>query len=301
MAAMKKTPTKSETKLGQKEITSSVISLERRPQLDIKLDVKFDILQQILQRIQNPPKGGLSRLAVFDLDSTLFDVSPRLQRVLEDFAKDPSHQKMFPEVISFFQGIQTHQTDWGVSHALKRAGLEQASPKFQETLRDFWRRTFFSNEYLHHDVPFEGAVEFVNALSASGVEIIYLTGRDEHRMGLGSPEVLRKWNFPLDGKKDHLVLKPHRGMDDAEFKRDWFVDLNKANYEVIWFFENEPVNIHLIRDDVPEIDIIFFDSTHSGRAPEPENLPRIKHFVIESYPTELLKTPSRGPSTKGGE
>ncbi|MBK7960576.1 MAG: hypothetical protein IPK04_04810 [Bdellovibrionales bacterium] len=61
---MKKTPTKSETKLGQKEITSSVISLERRPQLDVKLDIKFDILQQILQRIQNPPKGGLLRLAV---------------------------------------------------------------------------------------------------------------------------------------------------------------------------------------------------------------------------------------------
>lgn len=293
MADMKKTLTKSEAKPGQKKTERGVISQRHGTQ--------NDVLEQILLRIQHPPKGDLARLAVFDLDSTLFDVSPRLQKVLDDFAKDPDHQKMFPEVISFFKGIQTHQTDWGVSHALKRAGLEDASPEFQETLRDFWRQTFFSNEYLHHDVPFEGAVEFVKTLSSSGVEIIYLTGRDEQRMGLGSPEVLKKWNFPLDGKKDHLVLKPHRRMDDAKFKRDWFANLDKTKYEVIWFFENEPVNIHLIRDDVPEIDIIFFDSTHSGRAQEPENLPRIKHFVIDRYPTQISKPPSRGHSTQGGD
>jgi hypothetical protein len=296
MAAMKKTPAKPENCPAENHITHHSNNnqlndqLNDRPNDQLKASERPDILQRILHLIQGPPQAGLSRLAVFDLDSTLFDVSPRLQRVLDDFAMDPIHRKMFPEVLSFFQGIRTHQTDWGVSHALKRAGLEQSSSEFKQTMQDFWRRTFFSNEYLHHDIPFEGAVDFVQTLAHAGVEIIYLTGRDKHRMGLGSPEVLRKWNFPLDGKNSHLVLKPHRGMDDAEFKRDWFLDLDKTRYEIIWFFENEPVNIHLIRDDIPEIDIIFFDSTHSGRALEPEDLPRIRHFLIDGYPTSHSKS-----------
>lgn len=241
------------------------------------------VLNQIVERLKLPVPAGLSRLAVFDLDSTLFDVSPRLQKVLDDFAKDPMHQQLFPEAMSFFQGIKAEQTDWGVSHALKRSGMTQGSPEFQKTLLDYWRKTFFSNEYLHQDIPFPGAVDFVQRLAQAGVQIIYLTGRDQHRMGVGSREVLQKWDFPLHESLARLVLKPHRGLDDAEFKRDWFRDLQLSNYEVIWFFENDPVNIHRVREDIPEIDIIFFDSTHSGKAPEPDTLPRIKHFVIDSF------------------
>lgn len=247
------------------------------------IEKPFHILQQILERIAQPRPLGLSRLAVFDLDSTLFDVSPRLQKVLEDFALNPAYQKQFPEAMPFFQQIKAEKTDWGIRQALERSGLKDAGPEFQNTIRDFWRTAFFSDSYLQYDIPYEGAVEFVKKIYDSGVEIIYLTGRDQHRMGLGSPEILRKWEFPLDGAQAHLVLKPDRSMDDAIFKKDWFLKLPKDTYEVIWFFENEPVNIHLVRKEVPEIDIIFFDSTHSRQALPPDDLPMIKHFIIDSY------------------
>jgi hypothetical protein len=102
-------------------------------------------------------------------------------------------------------------------------------------------------------------------------------------MGKGSHEVLLKWGFPLDDKKSKLVLKPHKSMDDGEFKRDWFKAGELSKYEKIWFFENEPVNIHLVQEHTPHIEIIFFDSTHSRKAIPPENLPAIMHFLLDEH------------------
>lgn len=122
-----------------------------------------NILHKILVQSQKPLASGLKRLAVFDLDSTLFDVSPRLQKVLDDFAKDPLHQNLFPETLPFFRSVKAELTDWGVDHALKRAGLDKPSLQFQKALGQYWRRAFFSNEYLHYDIPFPGAVDFVQS------------------------------------------------------------------------------------------------------------------------------------------
>mgnify|MGYP003611384216 CR=1 FL=1 len=74
-------------------------------------------------------------------------------------------------------------------------------------------------------------------------------------MGLGSVEVLKKWNFPLHSRAQ-LVLKPEKGMDDARFKSDWFAQVPPNAYQKIWFFE----------------------STHSGKAPSPQHLPTLTHF-----------------------
>ncbi|WP_374031064.1 hypothetical protein [Bdellovibrio bacteriovorus] len=54
------------------------------------------MLEQILVNIQDLTKQGKTSLAVFDLDSTLFDVSPRLERILLDFAASPLNQKKIP-------------------------------------------------------------------------------------------------------------------------------------------------------------------------------------------------------------
>src|SRR5690606_15584018 len=128
-----------------------------------------------------------------------------------------------------------------------------------------------SNSYLHYDQPYEGAVDYVQALHQAGAHIIYLTGRDVERMGEGSVEVLKKWNFPMNDKAE-LVLKPHRSMDDAEFKSDWFIKACRIDFEKIYFFENEPVNLHKILKTCPQVEMIFFKSTHAGKAAPPENL-----------------------------
>lgn len=236
-------------------------------------------LRQILDKIGEIARSGGRSLAVFDLDSTLFDVGPRLQRILEDFAKLPDHQARFPDQLRHFDQIKVLPGDWGIKDALLRTGMADAPEEFLEAVRHYWRTHFFSNDGLEHDIPYPGAVDFVRRLHELGADIVYLTGRDVHRMGTGSAKVLEKWKFPLDPKA-RLELKPDRRMDDALFKADWFLALPERHYEHIWFFENEPVNIHALRPKAPHVAIVFFASTHSRMAEPPTDLPVISHFVI---------------------
>ncbi|QDK38900.1 HAD family hydrolase [Bdellovibrio sp. NC01] len=237
------------------------------------------MLEALLVNIQNISAKGAKCLAVFDLDSTLFDVSPRLERILLDFAAEPEFQKRFPEQVALFKGIKTRHTDWGFTNALQRIGLDGKHPDFEEALHDYWYERFFSNEYLEFDHPSEGAVEFVKDVVEAGAEIAYLTGRDVQRMGPGSESVLRKWNFPINDRA-RLILKPHKSMDDAEFKTDWIVgEVNQNKFEKIYFFDNEPVILHRMNDKCPQVQIYFLDTTHSGKAHPPENLPRLLNFL----------------------
>lgn len=239
------------------------------------------MLESLLNRIQIITAKKSRCLVVFDLDSTLFDVSPRLERILLDFAATPEFQQRFPKQVALFKDIKTLSSDWGITGSLARAGVDDQHPEFRKTLMDFWHQHFFSNEYLQYDLPTEGAVDFVNDVARIGAEITYLTGRDVQRMGVGSEKVLRKWGLPLNNQAK-LVLKPNKILDDAEFKTDWFLEALTQNYEKIYFFENEPVILHLMAKKCPQVESYFFDSTHSGKAHPPDNLPRIINFLRSS-------------------
>jgi hypothetical protein len=239
------------------------------------------MLQQILGDIQSTINQRQKCLVVFDLDSTLFDVSPRLERILLDFASFPVNQRRFPEQVSLLKNIKVLRQDWGITGAMQRVGLDDKHPDFQEAVRAYWQKNFFSNHYLQFDDIYEGALDFVQALDKMGAEISYLTGRDVARMGPGSLEVLQAWNFPIH-EKAQLVLKPHLSMDDAQFKTDYFIDVEKKGYEKIYFFENEPVNLHHLMRFCPHVKMIFFDSTHAGKAARPENIPSIMDFLLSA-------------------
>lgn len=238
-------------------------------------------LRQILMKIAELKTQGQTSLAVFDLDSTLFDVSPRLERILMDFAAEPENKKRFPEQVKLFRHIKTLRTDWGIQGALVRAGLDGHHPEFQLAVKDYWHERFFSSHYLQYDQPYEGAIAYVKAVAAAGAHVAYLTGRDQERMGTGSEEVLQQWDFPLVLGQADLVLKPHKDIDDALFKKEWFDEALKEGHGQIWFFENEPVNIHLIRERCPAVEVIFMDSTHAGKAEAPQDIETIMNFLCD--------------------
>ncbi len=238
-------------------------------------------LQRILQQVKELKSTGKNTLLVFDLDSTLFDVSPRLKKIMRDFAEVPENQQRFPNAVDILKNIETFRSDWGIKNAVVRAGLDSHHADFHEALKSFWLQHFFSNHYLNFDIPYEGAVEYVQTLSKLGADIVYLTGRDVHRMGPGSAEILEKWKFPLNSSNAQLVLKPQKGMNDAQFKSDWFSVLPEEKYSQIWFFENEPVNVNLVRIEHPKVEIVFFESTHSGKEEAPSDLPRVINFLIQ--------------------
>lgn len=240
-------------------------------------------LQQILETARKAKKNNQKVLAVFDIDSTLFDVSPRLEKILLEFADDPHMQKKFPEQIPLLKQIKTLGTDWGITNALERVGLDGHHQDFQDSVHQWWHERFFSNEYVKYDKPYEGAVDFVKALYKAGAEVVYLTGRDIDRMGIGSPQVMKDNNFPLDEISAHLVLKPHKSMNDARFKTDWFLQEKNLNYDHIYFFENEPVNVHLVIKECPKVEVIFFNSAHSGKAQPPTDIPHIMDYLCHIH------------------
>lgn len=242
-----------------------------------------NLLFKIENTIKDLTTQGSKSLVVFDLDSTLFDVSPRLQQIIVDFAALEENQKKFPSQIAKFHHVKTTPSDWGIKLALQRAGINDEHPEFHSTIMQFWIEKFFSNHYLHFDQPIPGAVDYVNAIAEAGADIVYLTGRDIERMAIGSEEVLKKWGLPLNHKAT-LQLKPHKSMDDAEFKTDWFIEAQKKSYSKIYFFENEPVILHRMAEKCPGIECIFLDSTHSGKAHPPENLPRLMNFLRTRHP-----------------
>jgi Haloacid dehalogenase-like hydrolase len=233
--------------------------------------------------IENPAKvvfreivsnAGQRPLVVFDLDSTLFDVSPRTQQILNEFLNNQQIQAKFAQEIEHLKGLKVLSGDWGIKQAIIRSGLK-SSEGFYKALRDFWRRRFFSSDYLHIDRPYKGAIEYVQALSRSQIEIYYLTGRDEQNMKRGTLETLAFWGLPLADESTHLIMKPVKGsVEDEDFKELRLRDLSKKS-SLIWFFENEPLIIDKVLKSSLNIRIVWIDTTHSGKANPPVGLPII--------------------------
>ena len=238
-------------------------------------------LKKIVVEVSRLSDSGKKSLVVFDLDSTLFDVSPRIQKILHDFSRLENFARLYPESCAILRTIEAKRNDWGFKDALIRSGLDHHSIEFHAALREFWKVNFFGNEYLQYDVPYDGAVEYVQAIAQAGAEISYLTGRDVARMELGTIKELQDWSFPLNDVTAKLELKPNKDLDDAQFKSDYFLTSKLKNYDKIFFFENEPVNIELIRLRHPEVQVVFFDSTHSGLSISPNDLPTIIHYLLD--------------------
>lgn len=230
--------------------------------------------QQLLQII-NKASVSQKALAIFDLDSTLFDVTPRTFKIIKDFATNFPDKENFSEDLKKISDIKSLPVIFHIKDTLDAIGIQ--SPELKKELTSFWNKHFFSNNYLDYDTLTSGAYEFISSLLNHKVEVMYLTGRDEIRMKEGTEVRLKKEGFLLNSL-EKLVMKPRKEMNDSEFKRDVVIKTD-PDYDTIWFFENEPENIHLVKADAPHVHLVFFDSVHSGRTPEPDNsTPRIKSF-----------------------
>jgi len=237
------------------------------------------VLHQILHEAWDHSQSGRPFLAVFDLDSTLFDLTGRVTKIIDHFRQMDANQMRFPEECRLLENLKIHRSDWGLRAPLERLGISCDGPFFK-ALHEHWAEAFFSNRFLHYDEPLPGAVDFVQTLHKLGAHIMYLTGRDVPRMGEGTYKSLLNKKFPVDHPTVQLVLKPHPHLDDASFKTDVLREI-EARYERIWFFENEPVNLHLVARECPSIKLVFIESTHSGREEPAPFLERITHFEVD--------------------
>jgi hypothetical protein len=209
---------------------------------------------------------------VFDLDSTLFCVSPRTQAILRQLGGQSEFGGSYAEASEILRNIEVLPTDWGIRAALERTKVKGPVELFHK-VRNYWRDHFFTNHFLEYDHIYPSANEYVRHLSDLGAEILYLTGRNDGSMRAGTIKALIKWGFPFFGESK-LIMKPSDVQSDEGFKAGVLSELVKK-YDHIWLFENEPVIIEQVRLATPQVHIVFVNSVHSGRSTPPTDLPSI--------------------------
>lgn len=231
------------------------------------------LLRQLIDKSRAPEEPHI--FAVFDLDSTLFNVTFRNEAILKKFASIDENKQRFPhETVIIRQAIAEHK-DWGIKDILIRYGID-VSGEFGKCIKHFWQKEFFCNDNLHVDQPYPGAVEYVNRLYQSGADVIYLTGRDTKRMRPGTIQSLKYWKFPIEQSRTELITKPDSAFKDENYKVEELKKiLTRHTPNEVWFFENEPVITHEVQKLLPQINIVFIDSVHSRRAPTPKDLPKV--------------------------
>lgn len=221
------------------------------------------ILAEVLARAAAAAPRGV---VVFDLDSTLLDNKPRQARILQDYGR----AARVPELLD---ARPEHWKGWDLAIALANAGLDPAQvARHLAPARRFWAERFFTSRYCQLDGAVPGAPEYVRAVERAGAQLAYVTGRPR-RMEAGTLAVFRAAAFPLpDGERVHLLMNPHAGLDDDEWKavaRDAVARLGP----VVAAFDNEPSHVNAYARAWPDALCVHLDTDHSGRPVEV--LPRV--------------------------
>jgi len=240
-----------------------------------------DVLSEVITRAKAVLEAKKLPVVVFDLDSTLFDVSRRSYEILREWLAHPE-SKSFTETRQALQDVQPTDMRYSLQDVWEAKKVPfQSEPFLQhfKQAKDFWRKRFFGNEYLKHDEPMPGAVAFVKKLHQMGVQIVYLTGRDVPLMAFGTYDQLKAHGLPIEVERTRLILKPKRQMDDLDFKTQAAKTISGWG-EVVASFENEPKNLVAMAEVFgPETMSIFIHTVSSDHpAPAGKGIFRISGF-----------------------
>lgn len=246
---------------------SSLFSARR-----LSAERRSELLSSLVDRARSSQDQRVS--VVFDLDGTILDNRPRVAAILEelaDFWREPH-----PEASARLAAVRVEDIVYDTVANLELLGVRDRA--LQEQAVAFWKERFFTDAYIRHDAPVPGSVDFVHRLYETGVNIVYLTGRDLPKMALGTFASLRDRGFPIGRVGTSLVTKPDFETPDATFKREVAPTLRRAG-EVLAVFDNEPANCNLLLAAHPRTVAVFVDSHH---APNPPALHDSVH-VIDSF------------------
>jgi hypothetical protein len=233
-----------------------------------------ELLEKISKRIETS-NSLKSPAVILDLDSTLYDVKNRTFTILKEAKEKLS---LGEETIHRIENLQIEGIHYGLEHTVL---LDEKSAEFI-SLKEFWEKRFFHGDYLVHDSPYPGALDFVKKIYDQGIHIHYLTGRDIPRMGTGTLDKLRKDGFPLCEVRTSLSLKPDSKGDDCVYKvqkaKEW-----SQERELVATLENEPRIVVALAGVLPNSYTVFVDTVCS-QTPAPVcngALFRLKGFVPE--------------------
>jgi hypothetical protein len=240
-----------------------------------------EVLKEVIQRTEKSLAAGRLPVIVFDLDSTLFDVSRRSFEILRDWLQHPE-TATFTETRERLSDLSPGDMRYSLEDVWEIKKIPYDTAPFDHHLKhakQFWRKRFFNHDYLGHDEPTPGAVGFVKRLHEMGAMVVYLTGRDIPLMAFGTFDQLRSHGLPIETARTRLILKPKRHIDDLEFKTGAAGTITTYG-EVIATFENEPKNLVAMAKVFPATTMnIFIESVSSDHpAPSGKGVYRIQEF-----------------------
>lgn len=246
---------------------------ERNTELKPTAQAGQAVLLHLLDWIEQVAASGTQPVVVFDLDSTLYHTDQRHLTIFSEFIEH--HHPNDPVLRAAFHELGKNGYIWSPMHELRR--LQIGDDALVHALSQYWRERFFSNEYLRHDLPVDGAPEYVRACHDRGAFCYYLTGRTRSLMEEGTRASLYRHGFPMDSRT-YLHMKQKKTDDDLQFKLDAATPL-RALGQVLGIFENEPANLNGLSEAFPEALAVFLDTICMPLAP-----PLAPHVVkIQSF------------------
>jgi len=230
----------------------------------------MSILETILADVRR--RDTENPVVVFDLDSTLFSTRHRTFSILSEAASQ--FERLRPALAK----LDADSLDWEFWNDLRAAGVDD--PEVLRSVREFWQQRFFTSQYLVHDRPTPGAVEFATAVFRAGAVVCYLTGRDRPLMGDGTVAALRQYGFPFDDPRVCLILKADAEQSDEDHKRSAIARVRSLG-PVVAAFDNEPEFVNLFADEFPGARVVLYESIHSPtKTVVYAEIPRISSFVV---------------------
>lgn len=212
---------------------------------------------------------GPGDAAVFDIDSTIMDTAPRNLAILKEA------EGMFPALKGIADQVGEEGMGWNVCDTA--ADMVNLGPEERKGFRQFWTERFFASPYLLLDRPYPGVRELLTGLVGLGVEVDYLTGRDEPGMKEGTVESFRKHSLPV-GKGTRFIFKPHFDDSDLEFKTNVCASI-AGDRRLVLIVENEPANANMFHDFHPDALVLLIDTiTAPGPAIPAAGLIRFRSY-----------------------
>lgn len=221
-----------------------------------------EVLPEVIDRVE---KSSDRPVVVFDIDDTLTSTRDRHLRVLKKFVTFETIRETFPDEVEAVDELKANKMHYELEDSLHAAGIH--TDPFINLAKAYWTTNFYGNDFPRYDRIIHGAVDYVNEVYSAGAIIVYLTGRDEPRMGIGTRENLRLRGFPLGGRAK-LMMKPTKEVPDLDFKKGAFDAIARLG-SVVAVFENEPANINAMVARFPDARAVFIDSIHSKRPDVP--------------------------------
>jgi hypothetical protein len=222
------------------------------------------ILAAVLARVAE--RGRSRRVVVLDLDSTLLDNRPRVERIVREYGRAAGLAALRDARVQGWHG-------WSMEATLSAAGLSpEEAARHAAAARLFWTERFFTSGYCREDVPIPGAPAFARAVAAAGARIAYVTGRPD-AMRPGTLDVFTTYGFPFpERERVHLLTRPDGAGSDDAWKAEAMETVERLG-TVVAALDNEPAHVNAYAARWPDALCVHLDTDHSDRAVEV--LPRI--------------------------